>query len=99
MTVVYYFHDIFAHQSWLTEIDVAAQPLPTGDPRGPDFTDNSNVCPLYYILEELTVNFAYVPKSGHWPTGLPTGLYTLANKISTEKTILTNMLLTILAGQ
>ena len=43
----------------------------------------------YTVLEELTVNFAYVPKSGHWPTGLPTGLYTLANKISTEKTILT----------
>ena len=29
-----------------TEIDVGAQPLPTGDPGRPDFTKNSSACPL-----------------------------------------------------
>ena len=31
-----------------TEIDTAAQPLPTGDlrPGGADFTENTNACPL-----------------------------------------------------
>ena len=28
------------------EIDAAAQPLPTGDPGGADFTENANACPL-----------------------------------------------------
>ena len=37
-----------------TKINVAAQPLPTGDPGRPDFTENSSACPSL-----LTTHFVW----------------------------------------
>ena len=46
------FYDIFVRGCG-TKIGVAAQPLPTGYPGGPEFTENSNACPLITIDQKL----------------------------------------------